>query len=295
MNIKQIETFVRVVELGSFSAAAETLHASQSTISARIKELERHLGAELFDRNFHRPQLTPKGHELFELAQQLVEFTSSLTRTIREPGAMTGTVRVGVVGLVANTWLPKLVQLLRQSYPNVSLKLDVGLTRQMVERLRSGHLDLAIVAGAVADTSMHQELLGYDEFVWMAGPALRVPDETLGPAELKQWPILMLSEDSHHYPVLKQWFRDAGQAVHAAASCNNMSVLAEFTMQGLGVTLLPRHCYRDEIAAGRLVVLKTAPAIAPVAFSLVYRTDRVPVMAPFIAETAKAASDLALG
>jgi DNA-binding transcriptional LysR family regulator len=63
MNIKQIETFVRIVELGSFSAAAEALYASQSTVSARIKDLERYLGAELFDRSFHRAQLTPKGHE----------------------------------------------------------------------------------------------------------------------------------------------------------------------------------------------------------------------------------------
>jgi len=58
MNIKQIETFVRIVELGSFSAAAEALYASQSTVSARIKDLERYLGAELFDRSFHRAQLT---------------------------------------------------------------------------------------------------------------------------------------------------------------------------------------------------------------------------------------------
>ncbi|NDZ12753.1 hypothetical protein C7T35_10355 [Variovorax sp. WS11] len=290
MNIKQIETFVRVVELGSFSAAAEALHASQSTISARIKDLERHLGTELFDRSFRRPQVTPKGRELFEHAQHLVEFTSSLTRTLRDPTALTGAVRLGVVDVVASTWLPRMVQSLRASHPNVSLHLDISLTRVLMDRLRSGHLDLAVVTGAVSDASLHQTLLGHDEFVWMAAPSLGVPDETLGPAELKRWPILMMPEDSHHFPVLKQWFRDAGTSVIAAASCNTMNVLAELATTGLGVTLLPRRCLGNQIAEGRLVVLKTTPAMARVPIYLVHRTDRVPVMEPAIAHAAKAAS-----
>ncbi len=174
MNIKQIETFVRIVELGSFSAAAEALFASQSTVSARIKDLERYLGAELFDRSFHRAKLTPKGHELFDHARQLVEFTTSLTRQLRDPQAMTGVVHIGVVGVVANTWLPALVNRLRQRYPGVGLRIDASLTRLLMERLREGRLDLAIVAGAITDPSLHSEVLGYDEFVWMASPALSI-------------------------------------------------------------------------------------------------------------------------
>ena len=294
MNIKQVETFVNVVELGSFSAAAEALCTSQSTVSARIKDLERFLGAELFDRKSHRPRLTAKGHELFESAQQLVDFTNSLTRIIREPHAMTGTVRMGVVGVVANTWLPALVARLRSSHPNVGLRLDVGLTRLLMERLHDGHIDLAIVAGVVTDGSLHQELLGFDEFAWMASPALDIGRQPLEPATLRKWPVLMLAEDSHHYPVVRHWFRNAGVTFRAATSCNNINVLAELTMQGLGVSLLPRQCYRAEIAQGRLIVLETSPAIPRVSFSLIYHADRVPLMAPVITDAAKAASDLPL-
>lgn len=105
MNIKQIETFVRIVELGSFQAAADALFTSTSTISARIKELERYLGVELFDRSFHRAQLTSGGHDLFERARQLVEFTETLARQVRHPDAASGLVRLGAVGVIANTWL----------------------------------------------------------------------------------------------------------------------------------------------------------------------------------------------
>ena len=203
--------------------------------------------------------------------------------------------RIGVVGVVSNTWLPTLVEKLRQSHPKVELRIDVNLTRVLMGRLRDGLLDLAIVAGAVNDPGLHQELLGYDDFVWMAGPSLNAPEHVLGPADLKQWPVLTLSEDSHHYPVVKQWFRDAGVLFKSALACNNMTVLAELTRRGLGVSLLPRHCYRNDIAAGRLVVLKTNPAMPRVAFSLAYRIDHVPVLAPIVAEAAKAACDLPLG
>lgn len=292
MNIKQIETFVRIVELGSFSAAAEALYASQSTVSARIKDLERHLGAELFDRSFHRAQLTPKGHELYEHACRLVEFTASLTQQIRDPQAVVGRVHLGVVGVVANTWLPALVSRLRARYPQVALRLDASLTRVLLERLREGKLDVAIVAGAVTDPALHDAPLGHDEFAWMAGPTLELPAGILGPAEIARWPVLMLTEESHHYPVVRQWFRAAGVAFRAATASNNMNLLAALTMQGLGVSLLPRHCYRAEIAAGRLRVIDTAPALPRVPFSLVYRSDRAPPLAEAIAEAALAASDL---
>lgn len=294
MNIKQLETFVRIVEHGSFANAAKALNTTQSTVSARVKELERSIGAHLFDRSFHRAALTPRGHELFAHAKQLVDFASSLTVQFRDPAAVTGMLRLGVVGVVANTWLPRLVAALRERYPGVTLKLDMSLTRTLVERLREGRLDLAIIAGQLTEPGFRAESLGYDEFVWMASPALRIPRKTLGPRDLQRWPVLSLSEDSFHYPVIERWFRDGGAFFKAAASCNNMEVIAELTAAGLGVSLLPRHCYRAEVSSKRLAILKTAPAIPAVEFSLIHRVDRPHPLIPPIAEMAKQVSDLAL-
>jgi DNA-binding transcriptional LysR family regulator len=299
MNIKQIETFVRIVELGSFQAAATVLFASPSTVSARIKELERYIGIELFDRSFHRAQLTPKGHEFHAHAQQLVAFTTSLSGQIRAPQAMTGLVRLGVVGVVANTWLPGLVGSLRDTYPLVTLRIDVHLTRWLMERLAEGKLDLAIVAGPVSDPELHCEVLGYDQFVWMAsgtasGPG-QVPlegTEPLTPAALARHPVLSLTEESHHYPVVRNWFREGGVSPSPAATCNNMNVLAALTMQGLGVSLLPRHGYREALAAGRLRELATTPPLPQVGFSMVYRKQRIPALGEALVRLARAASGL---
>jgi DNA-binding transcriptional LysR family regulator len=292
MNIKQLQTFVRIVEHGSFAGAARALHTTQSTVSARVKELERFIGADLFDRSFHRAALTPRGRELFSFAKQLVDFAASLTVQFRDPAAVTGLLRVGVVGVVANTWLPKLVEAMRERFPAITLRLDMALTHALVERLREGHLDLAIIAGQLAEPGMASESLGFDEFVWMASPALRIPRTPLGPRELQQWPVLSLSEDSFHYPVIERWFREGGAIFRCAASCNNMDVIASLTAAGLGVSLLPRRCYRGEIKARRLVVLNTRPAIPRVEFSVIHRLDRPhPLLAP-VAALAKGVSDL---
>src|SRR5690606_28537669 len=98
MNLKQLTTFVRIVEKGSFAAAAEALHTTQSTVSARVKELEHYFGVELFDRSSHRAQLTAKGRELFGMSRHVVGELEQLRDRIADKQALTGTLRLGVVG-----------------------------------------------------------------------------------------------------------------------------------------------------------------------------------------------------
>ena len=78
MKLQQLETFFWVVKLGSFAAAATRLHATQSTISMRIRELEKSLGVELFDRSQRSAKLTPKGSELMGYAERLLDMATEL-------------------------------------------------------------------------------------------------------------------------------------------------------------------------------------------------------------------------
>lgn len=271
MDIRQLETFLRIIDTGSFGAAAQTLNATQSTVSARIRELERSLGVELFDRSQHRAHLTAKGQDLVAAAREIVRLASNVRHRIGDKDALTGTVRVGVVNLVAITWLPKLMSTLRERYPNLAVVLDMGLTAVLVDKLRNGDLDLVLVTGPVVESGLHAISLGFDHFVWMCAPTLNVPSRKLTPADLAAWPVLGLSAQSHHYPVIERWFRDANVDYRPAISCNNVRVLADLTVAGLGVSLLPRASYRAEITAGRLRVIDTAPHLGPVEFVALHR------------------------
>jgi DNA-binding transcriptional LysR family regulator len=275
MEIRHLETLLRIVETGSFAAAAEALCATQSTVSARIRELERSLGVELFDRSQHRARLTPKGQELLAPAREIVALAARVRHQIGDEHALTGVVRMGVVGLVAITWLPRLMTAIRMQYPGVSVMLDIALTALLVDKVRDGDLDLAIVTGPFNEAALSSLSLGYDEFVWMAASTLRIPTTPLTPPELARWPVLGLSTQSHHYPVIERWFRDADADYRPVISCNNVRVLGELTLAGLGVSLLPKGSYSTEIAAGRLCVLNTQPQIGPVEFVALHRSNTV--------------------
>jgi DNA-binding transcriptional LysR family regulator len=291
MDIRQLETFLRIVDTGSFGAAAQTLNATQSTVSSRIRELERSLGVELFDRTQHRARLTAKGQDLIAAAREIVRLASNARHRIGDKDALTGTVRLGVVNLVAITWLPKLMKTLRERYPNLAVVLDMGLTAQLVDKLRGGDVDLALVTGPVMESGLQAISLGFDQFVWMCAPALDVPTRTLSPAELAAWPVLGLSSQSHHYPVIERWFRDAGADYRPVISCNHVHVLADLTVAGLGVSLLPRMSYQAELAAGTLRVIDTAPQLGPVEFVALHRHTATDPLVAAVASLAMETSE----
>jgi DNA-binding transcriptional LysR family regulator len=274
MNLKQLETFVQIVDKRSFSAAAEALCTTQSTVSARVKDLEHYFGVELFDRSSHRAQLTAKGRELFSMSQQVVGLMDQLRSRIGDSSALSGTVRLGAVGLVASTWLPALISELRARHPALELQVEVALSRALAQRLKGGQLDIAIVAGPVDDDTLCSELLGEDEFAWMAAPSLQVPRGPLTPAQLAEYPIVSFSHDSHHHAVIKSWFKGGGVRFQAAVICNSMDVIAKLVLQGLGLGLLPSGYYGAEISLGRLEVLQTSPPIPSAQFVLVSPADR---------------------
>jgi DNA-binding transcriptional LysR family regulator len=286
MNIRQLETFVRIVELGSFAAAAEVMFTTQSTVSSRIRELERHIGVDLFDRSQHRAHLTQKGQELLPTAQQMVALAATIASEVGDREALAGTMRLGAVGLIGTTWLPELMAHMRHSYPRVRFKITMGLAGGLLERLRTGDADLVLVNGPVAEHNLSTLTLGYDEFVWMASPALDIPDKPLTAADLKQWPLLGLSEDSYHFPLIAQWFADGGAVYDPVIASNNTSVIAEMTMNGLGVCMLPKVSYNKAVAEGRLRIIQTRPRPAPVEFVAAYKRSSASALVTKVAALA---------
>jgi DNA-binding transcriptional LysR family regulator len=268
MNLKHLETFVQIVERGSFAAAADALHTTQSTVSARVKDLEQDLGVDLFDRTAHRAQLTAKGRELFAMARQVMDSLAQLRERIGDRSSLTGTLRLGVVGVVAGTWLPALVREMRARHPALLLEVDVALTRSLIQKLRGAHLDAAIVAGLVEEDQVQCESVGVERFAWMAGPSLAIGRARLGPRDIAAHPVIAFARDSFHHAAAKAWLKAGGVAFAPSITCNSMEVIARLVAQGQGVGLLPSNYYGAEVSFGRLEVLQVEPAMPPVEFAM---------------------------
>lgn len=296
MNIRQLVTFLRVADLGSFAAAAKALHSTPSTISTRIRELETAWGVELFDRSHHRLQIRPKGEEILPWARQIVALSERIGFQLGEPEAYTGLLRVGVAGRVAHTWLPQLVAAVRAQHPRVRFDLQLGLTVPLLQRVRSGELDLAFAGGPIVDPALEFISLGYDEFAWMGSPSLiGMPRAGVTPEELARWPIIGLSQDSPHYPAIDQWFRSAGVEYRPAISCNDMAVAARLIGVGLGVGLLHRASHQGALLAGQLAELDITPAFPRLEFVAVYPRNGANPLALAVAQQAVEISDFPYG
>jgi DNA-binding transcriptional LysR family regulator len=285
MNFRQLQTFLEIVRLGSFAAAANKLNATQSTISARIHELESDLGVVLFDRSQRKATVTAKGRELVGFAERALNLQAEIRQQIAPREALSGVVRVGVAELVAMTWLPRLATVLHERYPKISLELDIALTAPLRARLVSGELDIALVPGAAFDTMLAVRPLGSVQFRWMAGANFALPDRPLVPSDFNSLRVLSLGENSIHYQTVSSWLEQSG-SVQRPDLCNSMTVLSTLTIANVGVSLLPPRCYGKELERGALRILETRPEPAAIPFAAVYKQRRLATLQELIAETA---------
>lgn len=287
MKIRDLETFVWIVRLGSFTGAAQKLNASQPAVSMRIRELEKNLGVSLFDRRHKSFQLTPKGRELLEYAVKIISDWTEAQIRLGAPAAISGRVRLGVTETIALTWLPDLVARLNNEFPEIVLELDVGLTRGVWNDLETGRVDLALLPGPAHGPGMVTVPLGSILYTWMASPSLQIPSQIQSPQDLQAWPIVTLSRDSNLYDVIEDWFRRGDAEPRRVDVCNSLGVVVRLTMSGLGISLLPPTIYDREVQAGDLSVVNVSPAIRPLEFVAVYRQRRGAVLEPILAEVAQ--------
>lgn len=288
MNVKQLETFLQVVEKGSFAAAAEALHTTQSTVSARVKDLEHYFGVALFDRSTHRAQLTAKGRELFAMSRQVVGALEQLRERISDRASLTGTLRLGVVGVVAGTWLPALVRELRTRHPALQLQVEVALSKVLAQKLRGAELDVAIIAGRPDDDELQCEPVGEERFAWMASPSLGAARGAITPADLAAYPVIAFSQESFHHAAMKAWFKAGGVRFQPAITCNSMEVIARLVSQGEGVGLLPCDYYGTEVSLGKLEILSANPAMPGVELTLLAFAQRPTAFASAVTEAVTA-------
>jgi DNA-binding transcriptional LysR family regulator len=270
MNLRQIESFLMIAEVGSFAAAANRLSVTQSTISARIQELEQILGVELFDRSSRTARLTLKGRELITYAEPLVALISEIRRRVGSKDALAGVVRVGVAELVAISWLPDLVNAVRDEYPNIQMEFEVGLNPFLLDGIRSGELDLAIVAGRLAEPGLESCEVGSVRFSWMASPKLFGGRKIIDLHDLRRLPILYQGTSSFTNSMMDQILGTSSKLERKGTTCNSLEAIYSLARAGVGVGFLPIDRSASFIRNGELEVLRTEPTEFEMPFSVIW-------------------------
>ncbi len=288
MNFQQIESFMWVAKLQSFSLAAEKVYTGQSTVSMRVAELEKELGTKLIDRTRRSVRLTPKGRDLLVHAEQLVQLMTQIRQEIGDVGSMSGTVRIGVAELIALTWLPDLIQTIKQRFPQVEPEIQVGLSRAILKQLRDGELDLVLMPTDGAPLpDLHCESLGVVRFGFVAAPDYDTPNRVQTPESLLRWPLIWQRSSSVLHELLQAWYEEGGVQMGKIVSAGSMESSASLAMARLGIAFLPLAYYERQFASKQLRIISVRPNFKPVQFCAIYSRSRALPLVEEIAQLAR--------
>ena len=272
-RIELLHTFVRIVEAGSLSAAAEQLAATQPTISRRLQALERQLGVRLLQRTTHSMRLTLDGERCYERARELLSnwasFESDMRGVSDEPE---GVLRVIVPHAFGQARLiaPLAQYLLR--YPRMQVEWLLHDDRAIQDYIAAG-IDCAIQVGEVTDPGLVAIRLSQVPRIVAAAPALLggapLPQD---PGELAELPWLALRTYYRNEVTLSH--ADSGKrrrfAIAPRFSTDSLFALRSAMQHGLGVGIASAWVLADDLASGALVRLAPQWRAAPLPVSLVY-------------------------
>lgn len=249
--INGLQTFIRVVETGSFSAVARESNASQSAVTRQVAQLEAHFGVRLLHRTTRKLSLTDDGQDLVTRARHLLEEAGDLEDTFGKDGGLpTGLVRIGLTVGAAVLLVPDLTALLDR-HPGLAVELVVN---EHADDLVAERLDVALRFGESADTSLVSRALTTMGSAPVAAPAyLERHGAPEHPTDLLKHTCLIhdMGPGSTHWAFSGC---DGAVDVHigSAFRSNNALVVRQAALAGYGIALLSDPLTLAEIRAGRL-------------------------------------------
>lgn len=266
-DFKTLETFVAVATLGGFRAAAERLNTTQPAVSQRIAQIEHRYGARLLERTSRVVTLTEKGRECLAYAERILRLAAEMRIALSEPGAMRGTLRLGVAETIVHSWLPGFIGHVARQHPAVAVEIEVDTSPLLRERLIGKEIDLAFLLGPLADPLARNLPLNRVPLAFLASPDFALPATPLSIAALAQQPLITFARHTRPHAALRTLLARSDlppPRIHASAA---LAPVVRLAVEGVGIALIPPAVAQRELAEGALIVVETEVALPDLSFT----------------------------
>jgi LysR family hydrogen peroxide-inducible transcriptional activator len=247
MTLTELRYIVAVAREKHFGRAAEACFVSQPTLSVAIKKLEEELDVKLFERGASEVSVTPLGDEIVRQAQQVIEQAAAIKEIAkRGKDPVAGPLRVGVIYTIGPYLLPDLVRNAIALVPQMPLVLQENFTARLLDMLRTGELDCAILAEPFPDTGLAIAPL-YDEPFMVAVPRSHALAQrsAISADELKHETLLLLGTGhcfrDHVLEVCPEYARFSSNAegIRKSFEGSSLETIKYMVAAGMGVTVVP--------------------------------------------------------
>lgn len=259
MNLDLLRTFVVAADALNFTKAAEVLHLTQPAVSQHVKELESTLRQPLFERRGRRVMLSLAGEAFLPFARELLaRWEEACTTLDGLKGQVGGRLALGAGNTAGVYLLPRLLGRFHQLYPEVRVSLEVGPTRDLLELMGHGALDLALV-----DTAPDSGRRPLTRTPWLEDELVLIgpPDGPVGPlkpAMLGELPLLIRPESSATEQAIASALVAVGlppERRRVVLELGSTEAIKQGVMAGLGLGFVSRFAIREELAGGRLRIV----------------------------------------
>jgi molybdate transport repressor ModE-like protein len=254
----RLRLLVEIDRRGSLSAAAQAVGIGQPSASQHLRTLESAAGQRLVERNGRGSRLTEAGRVLAtHAAQALATLAVGEQELAALAGLQTGTIRLGASTAPGSYLLPDTLGCFRRDYPGVDVEVEIAASGEILRRLLSGHIELAIVGVDQADERIALEPFLADEIVGVAQPGLvKTAAGKLRPATLEQHTLLCREPDSSSRAYVERELRDIGVQPARVWELGSTEAVKRAAREGLGVAFLSRYAVAEEIERGELHVFR---------------------------------------
>lgn len=258
MDFKRLHLFCKIVELKSFTRAAEAVHLSQPSVSENLRLLEESVGERLLDRLGREVVPTPAGHRLYPYAKQLLQLREEAWQVMAQfKGEMTGSLNIGTSTIPGTYILPAVIQEFKQLFPNCCVSTRITGSGAIVQGVLEGSYEFGVVGNRFREARCQFERLWEDQLAVVLPahhPLARFKE--LYPEQLAEVPFVQREADSGTRLFTETALRDAGfdsGELQVVAELGSNEAVRQAVRVGLGIGILSLRAVADEVRRGDLL------------------------------------------
>jgi len=279
MDLRRLEIFAKVAELGSFSRAAEALYLTQPTVSEHVRALEDELGVQLLDRLGRGAAVTRAGDLLLGYARRILALAAEARQAVDQfQGRMSGELIVGGSTIPGEYVLPGLIAEFRAKYPDVSIALQIGSSRQVTTWVEEGRVEVGIVGARPANRTLEARELMSDELVIVVGAGHRwAARRGVQLREVVPEPMIVRERGSGSRDALEQALKRAGADLgdfNVVAEMGSTQAIKQAVRAGVGIAIISQRAVELECRAKLVACVLIDDLTIARAFSIVTSRER---------------------
>jgi len=261
VNLELYRIFCEVAKTGNVTKAAEKLFVSQSAVSQSIRQLEDKLEGKLFDRNARGVQLTPEGSVLFSYANNAVSLIENAQeKLLNMKNLNEGTIKIGASDTICSVLLLHLLKKFNTDYPDVHISVADSSTKQSLDLIRNGAVDLSFVTLPVLEDPaieitpimpIHDCFVAGEKYAHLASTLTSLSD-------LQKYPLLMIEKSSNARAQIDRFLAKHNIQIEPAIEFASLGLLPKFAKAGLGIAVTIKEDVQEMLDNGELFELQLA-------------------------------------